>query len=309
MNLALSEIRTDGGTQPRGKLDRAVVGEYAELMRDGKRFPPVNVVFDGTDYWLYDGFHRREAAVSAGLDSIECEVKQGTLQTAQWLSYAANQDHGQRRTDGDKKRAIEAALAHPNAERMSARDIAAHVGVSHTWVARVRERASVHSVQIPAQATAEGQEAEEQEPEMREVTRAGKKYEMNVGNIGAKQKKANPAGSSKGVVRAKSKRLDMLVSAHMSRFGHAIGAADAALEAFRTIEMSYLAGGYSCEELKGLVKKLRYLADGLKGMASAVERTMYEKHKAGERGDEEDSSGIAADTPTRTEGASALTVN
>lgn len=53
------------------------IDEYAELMRDGIVFPDIVVVYDGTNYWLVDGFHRVNAAMSADLETINCDVRQG----------------------------------------------------------------------------------------------------------------------------------------------------------------------------------------------------------------------------------------
>src|SRR2546422_8185050 len=38
-----------------------------------------------------DGFHRVEAAVAAKIDKVECDVRQGTREDAQWFSFGANQ--------------------------------------------------------------------------------------------------------------------------------------------------------------------------------------------------------------------------
>jgi len=55
---SLSQIRIDGGTQPRTELNEDVIAEYAELLADGVEFPVITVYFDGANYWLADGFHR-----------------------------------------------------------------------------------------------------------------------------------------------------------------------------------------------------------------------------------------------------------
>ena len=47
--LNLLNIRTDGGTQPRLELDQNLVKEYAEVMREGVVFPPVEVFHDGSE--------------------------------------------------------------------------------------------------------------------------------------------------------------------------------------------------------------------------------------------------------------------
>ena len=61
--LPLSFIRCDGGTQPREAINDAVVSEYAERIAEGDSFPPVTVYYDGSDYWLADGFHRVAASM------------------------------------------------------------------------------------------------------------------------------------------------------------------------------------------------------------------------------------------------------
>jgi len=138
MKLPIDRIRTDGGTQPREAVDRCVVDDYASAMKRGDQFPPVVVFHDGADYWLADGFIRRDAIQWRGLKEIDCEIRQGTLEDAQWYSYSANQAHGLRRTTEDKQRAVKAALAHPKGAGMSDRDIARHVGVGHSMVSELR---------------------------------------------------------------------------------------------------------------------------------------------------------------------------
>ena len=53
-----SQIRRDGGTQMRPALDMEKVGEYAELLVDGVDLGALAVIYDGTNHWLWDGFHR-----------------------------------------------------------------------------------------------------------------------------------------------------------------------------------------------------------------------------------------------------------
>jgi hypothetical protein len=47
--LAVSLLRTDGGTQPRAVLDDALIDEYAEAMRAGAEFPPAVAYYDGAN--------------------------------------------------------------------------------------------------------------------------------------------------------------------------------------------------------------------------------------------------------------------
>jgi ParB-like chromosome segregation protein Spo0J len=110
MQLQLTQIKTDGGTQSRAGLDQFVIDDYAQLMKEGAAFPLVVVFYDGTYYWLADGFHRTSAAEQAGLETIEAEVKQGTRRDAVLYSVGANATHGLRRSNADKRRAVETLL-------------------------------------------------------------------------------------------------------------------------------------------------------------------------------------------------------
>lgn len=165
--MQLCDIRTDGGTQPRAQLDLATISEYAERMSDGVVFPPITVFYDGADYWLADGFHRYSAATCVGATEIAVDIRQGTIQDAQWYSYSVNQAHGLRRSNEDKRRAVEAALQHEYAGRYSDEQIARHVGVHRNTVVNYRREQPAQFVQ-----------------DTRLVNRNGQTYEMNTANIG-----------------------------------------------------------------------------------------------------------------------------
>jgi len=102
----LSEIKIDGGTQPREAISDETVAEYAEAMREGAAFPPVTVVRDGASLWLVDGFHRYHAHRRCGREAIAAEVRDGTLRDAVLHSLSANVEHGLRRTNADKRKAV-----------------------------------------------------------------------------------------------------------------------------------------------------------------------------------------------------------
>jgi phage N-6-adenine-methyltransferase len=166
MNLAVDRIRTDGGTQPRASINDVMVAEYAADMDAGAAFPPVVVFFDGSDYWLADGFHRLHAAMQLGRVEVVADVRQGTQTDAQWFSYGVNQSHGLRRTNEDKRRAVEAALRHPVSAGLSNVQVAKHCGVSEITIRRYRE---------PIFDNVE---------DTRTVTRNGTTYPMQTANIG-----------------------------------------------------------------------------------------------------------------------------
>lgn len=137
--IQLEQVKTKDELQPRVSLNLFAVQDYAEAMKEGRTFPPIEVVWDGESYWLWDGFHRKKAAEQAGLVEIDASVTEGTLEDAQWLALSANKVHGMRRSNEDKGRAVELALGHPNGASLSDRQIAEHCGVSHPFVGSIRK--------------------------------------------------------------------------------------------------------------------------------------------------------------------------
>jgi hypothetical protein len=142
--IALSVIRTDGGTQSRVGISDDVVADYATSMSSGATFPKIVVFYDGSEYWLADGFHRLAAFAKVGLSVVEADVQQGTQRDAVLFSLRANSTHGLRRTDADKRQAVTRMLSDSEWSTWSDREIARHCGVSHPFVAKVKaDRASV----------------------------------------------------------------------------------------------------------------------------------------------------------------------
>jgi hypothetical protein len=123
VSLDINRIRIDGGTQPRVQLDGNKVKEYSEaILHQGARFPPIDVFFDGVDYWLADGFHRlfahqmlagNESVVNllAQLDQdirrIAARVHRGSQREAILFSVGANALHGLPRKNEDKRQAVD----------------------------------------------------------------------------------------------------------------------------------------------------------------------------------------------------------
>jgi transposase len=136
--LNLLNIRIDGGTQARLQLNQEVVAEYAEKMRDGEVFPPVTVYFDGSEYWLADGFHRYFATKDNAKASIDADVENGTQQEAKKYSWKANSRRGLRLNHDDFRNIILAMLGDEETKTWSNRQIAEWVGVSHSTVNRIK---------------------------------------------------------------------------------------------------------------------------------------------------------------------------
>jgi FtsZ-binding cell division protein ZapB len=130
--IEISAIRIDGGTQARLKLDQDVVKEYAECMKDGDKFPPVTVFYDGSEYWLANGFHRYFATKSNGELEIECEVKQGTLDDAVLYAFSADGRQGLSRSAEDNRNIIIRMIQHPVWGKWSNAEIANSLSQENT---------------------------------------------------------------------------------------------------------------------------------------------------------------------------------
>lgn len=136
--LQIAKIRRDGQTQPRQGINEDAISDYVTALANGEQFPAIDVMFDGADYWLFDGFHRVESYLRSGRTEIAAKIHQGTLEDAQWYSYGANKGHGLQRSTADKERAIRSALRHPKAPSMSDSALAKYLGVSDKTVTKYR---------------------------------------------------------------------------------------------------------------------------------------------------------------------------
>jgi hypothetical protein len=171
--LPVSDIRLDGGTQPRARLNEKVIAEYAEDMREGAEFPPVDVFYDGEVYWLADGYHRVSAAIEAGLPEVAATVHQGTLRDAVLFSVGVNAEHGVRRTNEDKRRAVMRLLSDPEWEQWSDREIAQRCRVSYELVRTLRGSLS---------------DSDSENKQRTYITKHGTTATMNTKNIGHSSK-------------------------------------------------------------------------------------------------------------------------
>lgn len=140
--MSIDAIRLDERCQPRMSINPEVIDEYAEAMTQGAEFPPLTVYRDGSTFWLADGFHRIAAAKYAGRQHVVCDVQQGTIRDAILHAVGANANHGMRRTNADKRRAVETLLKDDEWARWSDNKIADSCGVSVPFVGKVRSSLS-----------------------------------------------------------------------------------------------------------------------------------------------------------------------
>jgi hypothetical protein len=135
----LNDIRIDGGTQCRVVLNQAKIYEYLEHMKDGDEFPLMEARFDGSTYWLTDGFHRYHAYKLLGMKEITINYKPGTQDDAFMDALKANGKHGLTLSVEDKENKVRMALEHHLTKDKSNYEIAKICDLSQSFVAGVRD--------------------------------------------------------------------------------------------------------------------------------------------------------------------------
>ena len=140
--IELNKITITEGTQSRVVINQQVVAEYAEALTNGVELPPIVLFFDGTSYYIADGWHRFHAHRLIGALTILEDVRVGTKRDAQRYSLSANSTHGLPRTNADKRKSVEIALADEEWSCFSNRDIAKLCAVGDKLVGEVRNGVS-----------------------------------------------------------------------------------------------------------------------------------------------------------------------
>ncbi len=108
LKIKIEELNTRD-LQTRAALNEDTVSDYAEAMERGDKFPAVTVFTDGAEYYLADGFHRVEALRRIGKKAVMAELQDGDYKAALLYALKANSTHGLRRTNADKRHALEMA--------------------------------------------------------------------------------------------------------------------------------------------------------------------------------------------------------
>lgn len=113
--INISDIDTDSSVQVRAKIDPDTVAEYTANI-EAKKAPLPPIVVFGPDsrgkYFLSEGWHRLEANRRAGRTTIMATIKDGGWKDALEHALGSNAAHGLKRTNADKRRAVELALKH-----------------------------------------------------------------------------------------------------------------------------------------------------------------------------------------------------
>jgi hypothetical protein len=137
--LRTDQVAMQSGLQVRAATDDDAVAAYAEVLANGGELPPIDVFPLGDRYVVADGHHRLKAALRAGQTCIRAKVHDGDLRDALLFSVQSNHQHGLRRTNTDKRRAVGIMLADDEWSKWSDREIARRCGVNNHMVADVRK--------------------------------------------------------------------------------------------------------------------------------------------------------------------------
>ena len=200
-SLELAGVKLDRACQPRVAIDEVLVAEYSEAMRAGDVFPAIVVFFDGADHWLADGFHRYHAARRAEQDFLAAELHTGIRRDAVLYSVGANLAHGARRTNRDKRRAVETLLSDPEWALWTNREIARQCGVVHAFVADV-DCTFAGSLRPKVPLDSESSDAPPAVPEVpdpqrrRYVNKHGQEAQMATGRINAGRPRVPSGGEA-----------------------------------------------------------------------------------------------------------------
>ncbi len=152
--IKLADVRLTG-CNARADVNDDAIAEYIERHEGGSPFPSIEVYHElggeGNDiYWVADGRHRVTAAKRLEHETIPAEILKGGRRESLEHSIKSNHSHGVRRTNADKRLAVELVLADDVWREWSNAKIAQFCCVGDQLVAIVRAENQVRDHE-PAQ--------------------------------------------------------------------------------------------------------------------------------------------------------------
>lgn len=145
-SIKVEGIILDPEIQPRVQMLQSTIDDYAEALKAGRPLPPVVIFRDDIGAMrVADGFNRVMAHKTAGLLTIEAEVHKGCKRDAILYAVGANSEHGQRRTNADKRNAAMRLLDDAEWSQWSDVRIAEQCAVSHQYIGKLRSESCNNS--------------------------------------------------------------------------------------------------------------------------------------------------------------------
>jgi hypothetical protein len=166
--VKISRIRQDFGTQVRAHVRQDVINDYAEMMSEGARFPPVDVFEHGKFLILADGFNRLAATIKNGHKEIEAVLHKGNPVDALVFAAGANSKHGLQRTREDKIKTVTMLLQEPAISDKSDRAVAEMANVGGHLVAMIRKQVEGGTEEFEQQRTRIGRDGKKRQAKARQ---------------------------------------------------------------------------------------------------------------------------------------------
>ena len=210
-SLRVDQINMNGGTQSRIDINEDNVTELCDLFSQmpsiqNDSVPPIDLFYDGTTYWLADGFHRLLAAVRAKRVRITANVHSGTRRDALMYSCGANATHGLKRTNADKRYAVRLMLDDDEWAQKSDRWIADKCRVHYTIVSELRVRAVENQDACPDTPISDDGEARQgRDGKYRQVTSTA---ERQAAKKAAAEEKSRKAAERKAAAETKAQERE-----------------------------------------------------------------------------------------------------
>lgn len=140
--IPLEKILDDHSLQIRVENDTDQIDNLVEAMEQGADIPPIDLYakdeFADPSYLIGDGWHRYYAAKASKRKEILAIIHPGGRPAALKHALGANASHGLRRSNKDKRHAVEVALA--EFPKLSNRAIADICKISHQLVNKLRSQ-------------------------------------------------------------------------------------------------------------------------------------------------------------------------
>lgn len=143
MLIPISEITVDSSLQPRNGLNKDKLTEYSKILLDISDFDPVDLFYDGSIYWLADGFHRVEVYRKASKSHIPAAVHEGTRRDAILFGIERNTKHGLGLCLKERKNAARRLLLDSEWSLWSNNQIGKICSIDHKTVQRLKTEVTV----------------------------------------------------------------------------------------------------------------------------------------------------------------------
>ena len=149
--ISISEIILDDEIMPRDQIDPDYVDELFEDIERGDKLPPPDLFeVEKKQYLAADGYHRLRAAIKAGHKKVDAVVHKGTRRDAMLFSSSANANHGKRRTNEDKRKAVKKLFMDSECWDWTDVLIADHCKVTSSFVGKLRKDPTLNGLMSPS---------------------------------------------------------------------------------------------------------------------------------------------------------------